>query len=163
MENKKGNVMLVTVLFITAVLIIFVFIISIFISQVNSTLYRIKTEMYSINRNGIIAVNKNIANTGKLSYSEKEYKKYFINSLKENYNLDENLENNNGLVEKIKINEYEILKKKTKDPYTKEKLENITLHTVIEIEIKPIIMKKFLDKVFIFDIHEDVVLNGVKM
>ncbi|MBO5179399.1 MAG: hypothetical protein J6B87_03540 [Clostridia bacterium] len=163
MKNKKGNVMLVSVLFIAAILIIFVFIISIFISQVNSTLYRIKTEMYSINRNGIIAVNKNIANTGKLSYSEKEYKKYFVEAIKENYNLDENLENDSSLVEKIKIKEYEILNKKSKDSYTKKRVENVTLHTVLEIEIKPIIMKKFLDKVFIFDIHEDVVLNGVKM
>lgn len=163
MKNKRGNVLLISVLFIAAVLIIFVFIISIFISQVNSTLYRIKTEMYSMNRNGIIAVNKNIANTGDLSYSEKEYKKYFINSLKENYNLDENLENDDGLVEKIEIKEYELLNKNSKDSYTKERLDNIALHTVLEIEIKPIIMKEFLDEVFIFDIHEDVVLNGVKM
>lgn len=163
MKNKKGNVMLVAILFITAVLIIFIFIISIFITQVNSTLYRIKTEMYSINRNGIIAVNKNLANTGSLSYSEKEYEKYFINSLKENYNLDENLENDDGLVERIKIKEYKILNKKTKDSYTKERVEDVTLHTILEIEIKPIIMKQFLDKVFIFDVHEDVILNGVKM
>ena len=162
-RNENGNVMLVSVLFIAAILIIFVFIISIFISQVNSTLYRIKTEMYSINRNGIIAVNKNLANTGKLSYSEKEYKKYFINSLKENYKLDENLENKNGLVERIEIKEYKILNKRAKDSYTNERVDNVTLHTVLEIEIKPIIMKEFLDEVFIFDIHEDVVLNGVKM
>ncbi|MBR4110610.1 MAG: hypothetical protein IKK43_02830 [Clostridia bacterium] len=163
MKNRKGNVLLVSVLFIAAVLIIFVFIISIFISQVNSTLYRIKTEMYSINRNGIIAVNKNVANTGKLDYSEKEYKKYFINSLKENYNLNDKLENGEGLIEKIRIKEYEILKKNTKDSFTRKRVENITLHTVLEIEIKPIIMKEFLDEIFIFDIHEDVVLNGVKM
>ena len=162
-RNENGNVMLVSVLFIAAILIIFVFIISIFISQVNSTLYRIKTEMYSINRNGIIAVNKNLANTGKLSYSEKEYKKYFINSLKENYKLDENLENKNGLIERIEIKEYEMLNKRDKDSYTKERVDSVTLHTVLEIEIKPIIMKEFLDEVFIFDIHEDVVLNGVKM
>lgn len=163
MKNKKGNIMLVAVLFVTVILIIFVFIISIFVSQVNNTLYRIKTEMYSINRNGIIAVNKNIASTGKLSYSEKEYQKYFVNSLKENYDLDENLKNDDGLIEKINIKEYKILKKKTKDSYTKDILENVTLHTVVEVEIKPIIMKDVLDKVFIFDIHEDVAMNGVKM
>lgn len=163
MKNKEGNVLLISVLFIAAILIIFVFIISIFISQINTTLYRIKTEMYSINRNGIIAVNKNLANTGNLSYSEKEYKKYFIDALKENYNLNDELENNEGLIEKIEIKEYEILNKKDKDSYTKERVENITLHTVLEIEIKPIIMKEMLDEVFIFDIHEDVVLNGVKM
>ena len=111
----------------------------------------------------IIAVNKNLANTGNLSYSEKEYKKYFIDALKENYNLNDELENNEGLIEKIEIKEYEILNKKDKDSYTKERVENITLHTVLEIEIKPIIMKEMLDEVFIFDIHEDVVLNGVKM
>lgn len=163
MKKQKGNVLLVSVLFIAAILIIFVFIISIFVSQVNSTLYRIKTEMYSINRNGIIAVNKNLANTGILSYSEKDYKKYFIKSLKENYNLNENLENDDGLIEKIEIKEYEILNKKDKDSYTKEIVGDVTLHTVLQIEIKPIIMKKIFDKIFVFDVHEDVVLNGVKM
>lgn len=163
MKKQKGNIMIMSLLIIMAILIIFVFIISVFVSQVNNTLYRIKTEMYMFNRNGIIAMNKNIANQGIVSYSEKEYKEQFIKSLKENYNLNENLENDDGLIERIEIKEYKILNKNKKDSFTKRKVKDITLHTVIEIEIKPIIMKEILDKVFIFDIHEDVVLNGVKM
>ena len=163
MKKQKGNIMLTSILFIAAVLIIFVFIMSVFIGQVNNMLYRMKTEMYSINRNGIIAINKNLSNTGNINYSEKEYKKHFIKALRENYNLDENLKNENGIIERIKIKEYKILKKTARDSYTKKNVDDITLHTVIEVEIKPIIMKSFLDKVFIFDIHEDVVLNGVKM
>lgn len=163
MKNKKGNIMLVSILFIMAILIIFVFIMSVFIGQVNNMIYRIKTEMYMINRDGIIAVNKNIANQGKISYSEKEYKKQFVKSLQKNYNLDENLESNTGLIEKIRIKEYKILKENQRDTFTKKKVEDVTLHTVIELEVKPIIMPGILDEVFIFDVHEDVVLNGVKM
>lgn len=155
--------MLVSILFIMAILIIFVFIMSVFIGQVNNMIYRIKTEMYMINRDGIIAVNKNIANQGKISYSEKEYKKQFVKSLQKNYNLDENLESNTGLIEKIRIKEYKILKENQRDTFTKKKVEDVTLHTVIELEVKPIIMPGILDEVFIFDVHEDVVLNGVKM
>lgn len=163
MKNQKGNIMITSLLIIMAILIIFVFIISVFISQVNNTLYRIKSEMYMFNRNGIIAINKNIASQGILSYSENEYKEQFIKALKENYNLNEKLENDDGLIERIEIKEYKILKKNRKDSFTKRKVKDVTLHTIIEIEIKPIIMKKLLDKIFIFDIHEDVVLNGVKM
>lgn len=155
--------MLVSILFIMVILIIFVFIMSVFIGQVNNMIYRIKTEMYMINRDGIIAVNKNIANQGKISYSEKEYKKQFVKSLQKNYNLDENLESNTGLIEKIRIKEYKILKENQRDTFTKKKVEDVTLHTVIELEVKPIIMPGILDEVFIFDVHEDVVLNGVKM
>lgn len=163
MKNQKGNIMIISILFVLAVLIIFVFIVSVFISQVNNTLYRIKTEMYMLNRDGIIAINKNIANQGILSYSEKAYKEQFEKSLKENYGLDENLENEDGLIEKIEIKEYKILDKNKKDSYTKQKVKEVTLHTVIEVELKPIILKSFLDKIFIFDVHEDVILNGVKM
>ena len=163
MKNEKGNIMLISVLLICAILIIFVFIMSIFISQVNSTLYRIKTEMYVMNRSGIIAVNKNLASEGNFSYSEKEYKKYFIDALIENFNLNEELRNNEGLIERVEIKEYKILKKKQKDSFTKKKVEDVTLHTVVEVELKPIILSKLLDKVFVFDVHEDVILNGVKM
>ena len=109
MKKQKGNIMLTSILFIAAVLIIFVFIMSVFIGQVNNMLYRMKTEMYSINRNGIIAINKNLSNTGNINYSEKEYKKHFIKALRENYNLDENLKNENGIIERIKIKEYKFL------------------------------------------------------
>lgn len=163
MKNQNGNIMITSILLILAVLIIFVFIISVFMSQVNNTLYRIKTEIYMFNRDGIIAINKSIASQGILSYSEKVYKEQFIKSLKENYNLNEDLENENGLIERIKIKEYKILDKNKKDSYTKQKVKDVTLHTVIEVELKPIILKNLLDKVFIFDVHEDVVLNGVKM
>lgn len=163
MKNKNGNIMLVSILFVMAILIIFVFIMSVFIGQVNNMIYRVKTEMYMFNRDGIIAVNKNIANQGKVSYSEKEYKKQFIKSLQKNYKLDENLESDTGLIEKIRIKEYKILKENQKDAFTKKKVGDVTLHTVIELEVKPIIMPEFLDEVFIFDVHEDVVLNGVKM
>lgn len=155
--------MLVSILFVMAILIIFVFIMSVFIGQVNNMIYRVKTEMYMFNRDGIIAVNKNIANQGKVSYSEKEYKKQFIKSLQKNYKLDENLESDTGLIEKIRIKEYKILKENQKDTFTKKKVGDVTLHTVIELEVKPIIMPEILDEVFIFDVHEDVVLNGVKM
>lgn len=163
MKKQNGNIMIISLLFITAILIIFVFIISVFISQVNNTLYRIKTEMYIFNRNGIIAINKNIANQGILSYSEEKYKEQFVKALKDNYSLNEKMENDTGLVERIKIKEYKILNKNKKDSFTNKRVEDVTLHTVVEIELKPIIMKKLLDKVFIFDVHEDVVLNGVKM
>lgn len=163
MKNKNGNIMLVSILFVMAILIIFVFIMSVFIGQVNNMIYRVKTEMYMFNRDGIIAVNKNIANQGKVSYSEKEYKKQFIKSLQKNYKLDENLESDTGLIEKIRIKEYKILKENQKDTFTKKKVGDVTLHTVIELEVKPIIMPEILDEVFIFDVHEDVVLNGVKM
>lgn len=163
MKNQKGNVMIISILFIMSVLIIFVFIMSVFIGQVNNMIYRIKTEMYMFNRNGIIAINKNIANQGSISYSEKEYKKQFVNALIENYGLDENLENESGLIEKISIKEYKILKENQRDSFTKNKVSDIRLHTVIEVEVKPIIMSKMLDKIFVFNVHEDVILNGVEM
>ena len=48
--NKKGNAFIVSTFFITGILAIFLFIIMIFISEVNSILYNVKLDMYSINK-----------------------------------------------------------------------------------------------------------------
>ena len=118
--------------------------------------------MYTINKSAVISVNKNQANVDNFKYNEKAYKKSFIELLKKNYDLDNNLENKNGLISKISIEEYKIYKKGQSDKFTKEKNDDTVIHTVLKVKVKPIILRTILEEIFVFTIHEDVNLNMAK-
>jgi len=87
--NKKGNVFVVSTFFIAGVLVILLFTVLIFVSEINSLLYNIKLDMYSINKSAVISVNKGITSREKFSYDKDTYKEYFIKMLKANYKLDD--------------------------------------------------------------------------
>ena len=146
-------------IFVAICIVIILLIATIFMSHVNSILYNLKLEMYSINKSAIIAVNKNEASIDKFSYNKKAYRKYFEDAIKEGFNLKNNFENKNSLIEHVNIIEYDILEKGQKDNYTGEKCDDRVIHTIIEVKIKPIIMRSFFENIFVFEIHEDVNLN----
>lgn len=161
-EKQKGNVLIISMIFVAIAISIVMFIAAIFMSNVNGILYGVKTDMYLINKAAVVAVNKNQANIDNFTYNEKEYKKYFKEALMKNYDLNENLENKNKLIKKIDIEEYEIYKIGAKDNFTDEKCDDVTIHTVVKIKITPIILSTVLEDVFTFQIHEDVNLNLAK-
>ncbi len=160
---ERGNTLIIVTIFMAIILTILIFAVVIFMSHVNNTLYNVKLDMYSIARSGIISVNKNQANVGNFKYDTKTYKKEFEKSLKENYKLNEEFENEEKLISKIKIVEYKIYKKGEKDNFTKSRADDRTLHIVLEVKLRPIIFRKLLEKIFIFKIHEDVNLNVVNL
>lgn len=160
---KKGNILIISVIFIAICIAIILLIATIFMGHVNSILYNMKLEMYSINRAAIISVNKDKTSIDDFSYSEKAFREYFENAIKNSYELNDEYENEEKLINYIKILEYDIYEKGKKDIYTKEKCDGRTIHTVIEVKIKPIIMKSFFEDIFVFKIHEDVNLNMVYM
>ena len=110
LKKQNGNVVVISMIFVAIVIAIFMFIIAVFMSNINGILYGVKTDMYLINKSAVIAVNKNYANVDKFSYNEKEYKKYFKESLQKNYDLNDNLENEQKLIKKIVIEDYKIYK-----------------------------------------------------
>lgn len=158
---KKGNGLIISVIFIAICIVLILFIAIMFMSHVNSILYNMKLEMYSINRAAIIAVNKNKTSIDDFSYSKKAFKDYFQKAIREAYDLDSNYKNSYKLISSVDIIEYEIYEADDKDTYTGKKCENRVIHTVLNIEIKPIIMKSIFEKIFVFTIHEDVNLNMI--
>jgi hypothetical protein len=162
MRSENGNALIISGIFIVIAIIIFIFFIAIFLGHINSILYNIKVDMFSINKSAIISINKNKGNIDILSYDKKAYKEYFEEALKSNYSLNDDLSNDEKLISKISIIEYDIIQKGKKDSFTKKKVDNTVIHTVINLKVRPIIMAKLLEDVFTFKIHEDVILNMVK-
>lgn len=156
---KKGNILIISVIFIAICIVIILFIATVFMSHVNSILYNIKLEMYSINKSAIIAVNKYQTSIDNFSYNSNSYREYFENAIKTSYDLDDNFMNENKLISSIKIIEYQIYEKGDRDSVTKTRCADRVIHTYLEIKIKPIIMREFFEKMFTFKIHEDINLN----
>lgn len=164
LTNQKGNTFIISIFIIAIILVIFILIIAIYFGIINSILYDIKLDMYSINKSAIIAVNKGVTSrSGKLNYDVDDLKKYFKEQLKSNYNLDDNLRNNDGLIQNVEIIEYEILRSGKKDSVTNKKSQGTTIHSVIKVKVKPLILKDALKDKFTFDVHEDVALNKINI
>lgn len=161
LKNQNGEILSIAMIFVAIVIIIFVFIIAIFMNHINSILYNFKLDMYMLNRSAIISINKIEGSIDKFSYNKKSYEEEFLKLMKHNYELDENLENNNKLISKIEIVEYDIYEDNEKDSYTNKRCDGRVLHTVINLKIKPIILSSVLEPFFTFTIHEDVALNSM--
>ena len=161
-KSEKGNIVVGSIIIVGIILIILMFIITVFMENINSILYGIKTDMYIINKAAVLSVNKNKANVDNYTYNEKEYKKEFLNLLKRNYELNDDLKSNDGIISKIEIKEYKLYKKGQKDSYSKQKCDDVVIHTVLKVNVRPIILKDALEDVFVFTVHEDVNLNMVK-
>ncbi len=161
-SNDRGEILTISLIFVGIVLIILIFVFSIFMSYINTILYNLKIDMYSLNRSAIIAVNKYHTSIDAFSYDKYVYKQEFVKGLKSNYDLNDNLENENKLISKIEIVEYAIYGSGQKDSYTNKRSDDRVLHTVLIVKISPIILKSYLEDIFVFTIHEDVALNSMK-
>ena len=157
--SQKGNVFIFLLFFIVAILLVFLWMGAVYMSQIDSLLYHFKLDLYSFNKSAILSVNKGITSREKFSYQPEEYRNHFEEMLKTNYHLNEELENENGLIQRVEIMEYRICMENQKDPYTKKKSENTRIHSVIKVKVKPIFLAEMLKNVFTFEMHEDVNLN----
>lgn len=156
---KQGNIIVLAMIFIAICIVVILFIATIFMSHVNSVLYNVKLEMYSINKSAILAVNKVNASMDRFSYNNKEYKKQFEEGLKRSFDLNEKFENKDKLIESVKVLEYSIIEKGGRDTFTRQNCDDRVIHTVTEVKVKPIIMRSIFEKIFTFTVHEDVNLN----
>ena len=160
--NNKGNTFLISIIFIAITIAIFVFAGAVYFGIVNSLVSNIKLDMYSANRSAIVAVNKGVTSRNAFSYNVRDLKSAFENHLIKNYNLNNQLENKDGLVRKIEIIEYGILDNRRTDSITKQRSRGKTVHSVIKVQIRPLIMAEQMQDTFTFLVHEDVALNEVQ-
>ena len=80
-KRENGNVVIIAMIFVGIFMVVLLFVSAVFMSNVNSILHSVKTDMYTINKSAIMAVNKNKANVDKFEYDEREV--FFENVKKE--------------------------------------------------------------------------------
>lgn len=159
MKKNNGNAFIIAIVFVAIALSIIMFMCVVFFGEVNSLAHNIKLDMYSINKSAVISVNKGITSRNSFSYSKEAYKKSFVDLIKKNYSLNDNLKGSNGLVRSVDILQYEIYSKGKTDDYTNSKTIDTIIHSVIRVIIRPVLNIKMLESMCTFEIHEDVALN----
>ena len=157
--NNKGNTFLISILLFATIIIVFLFICAVYFGITNSMIYNIKLNMYSLNRAALISVNKGVTSRHGFDYNAKKLRESFENLIKVNYNLDDNLESKNGLVQKVEIVEYAILEPGRYDSVTRKKCQDNVIHSIIKVQIKPLILQDQFKETYTYEIHEDVALN----
>ena len=156
MKNQRGEISTIILIYFAILMTIILLVMAVFMGTVNSLLHQIKTDMYLINRSAIVSVNKNRASKDQFSYYKKDFEKYFKENIKKNYKLNDDLQNQGGIIQKVVIKEYDIYAKNRIDSCTGKKVEDKTIHAVIEVKVKPLILQKQLEKIFTFNVHQDV-------
>ncbi len=156
--NKKGYlsayILIITILFILILIILFSSLI--LFTNVYSVVYNYKIDLYNLNMNSIVTINKNKGSYGVYNYNKEEYLKLFKEDLKKTYNLNDNLENGNKFINKIEIVEYEIYKKGMKDSITGKQINDDTIHVVSNITFNPIVFKFIFKEGCKFKVHNDI-------
>ena len=158
MKNQKGNIVTIALIYIALFMAVVMLLIAIVLGSVNGMIHSVKTDMYLINKSAILAVNQNKASRDYFSYHKKDFEKYFKEALQKNYSLNQSLENPDGLLQKVSIQEYEVYRANQKDHFTGNKVNDRVIHCVIQVQMKPVILENQLQSLFTFQVHEDVKL-----
>jgi hypothetical protein len=160
--NKGGtNLLLIIVLMGFSVMILLLFAAAVFVSHLNSLLYTIKVDMFTINRSAILALNRETEKGNIDSIDRNSYYNYFKKVLQYNYNLDSDLRSGNKFIEKIDILQYEYYSNSVVDNVSGKLLTEPTIHTEIGVKVTPIVFGDIFADLFYIHIHQDVKVKRV--
>lgn len=156
--SKRGDISIIIISFTTIAITMLLLLFAVSIINVNTycLVYNYKMDLYNLNRNAIITVNKVEGKYGIYEYNKEKYLNTFKELLQKTYGLNENLKNGNKGIKEIKILEYDILYTSQRDNITKKNVKNDTIHVVTSIEYTPIIFNSIFPNNCIFTIHNDI-------
>ena len=78
-----------------------------------------------------------------------------------NWDLDSKLKNGKSLIEEAKIKEVFVLEEGEVDWIAGDIKDNLVVHTVINVKIKPVIFKGLLEEKCKFDFHHDINIEKI--
>ena len=154
--GRRGNAIYSVSVF-AAILFCLMFLFSIVVSKstINLIIHEAKSDLYLINRNAIFAIQHELMGEDIESLHEEELGELIKKGMRNSWGLDKNLRNGDGIIKSAKIDKVLVLEDGDRDNVTGKMLENLTVHTVVKINIMPIIFNNVLKEQYEFSIHED--------
>lgn len=160
--KENGSIIFpVGVMVFLLLIFIFLFFIIISKSMVNMVLHEIRSDLYLINRNAIFAIQKDLMGEDISCLYEEDLTELIEEGMIVSWGLDNKLKNGKGLIEQAKIKDILVLEEGDFDPVKKLLNEELTVHTVIKVKVKPVIFKSMLENKCEFEFHTDLSIDKI--
>jgi len=151
--RNKGNIYIGALIFYVFLFLFFMFFgIAIFQITITSELHNIKSDMYLINRNVLLALQRDIMGEDKNSFYEQDVKKLVEEEIKRLWNADVSCITERGFVYKVNV----------KSAYITNEKEKMYIESVFNIELRPIVFREILQGKLVFDVEESVKVEKMK-
>ena len=160
-KNKnRGSIVFIVVLVILLLMVLFTFFTAfVFKHNVNLVLHNLKNDLFLISRNSIFSIEKDMMAEDVDLINYVDLKEYIKDEIRFAWGLDRNLKNGKGVIKSAKIEDLEILEVGDKDKTNNKTVNCLTVHLILGVKVKPIILEKAFDDIFYFKFHEDLKLD----
>lgn len=164
LKREKGSIIFpVGVMVFLILIFMFIFFIVVSKSTVNMVLHEIRSDLYLINQNAIFAIQKDLMGEDISCLYEDELEDLISDGIKNAWDLNNSLKNGQGLIKEAKIKNVFVLEEGDLDPVDKELKDSLTVHTVINVKIKPVIFESLLKDKSEFEFHTDLRIDKITL
>lgn len=163
--NKEKGSIIFPVGLMVFLLLIFMMIFFVIVSKstMNMVLHEIRSDLYLINQNAVFAIQKNLMGEDISALYESELEELIAEGMITSWGLNNRLKNGEGLIEEVKIKEVAVLEEGELDTAKNEIVENLMVHTIIKVKVKPVIFKSLLANKSEFEFHTDSSINKISL
>jgi len=161
---EKGSMVFTVSVVVLLMMVLFTFFaIIVFKNNVNLVLHNLKNDLYLISKNSVFSIERNVMGEDVEEIDEYELKYYISQEIREAWNLNWGLNNGTGIIKSADILDLQVLNDGDKDDISGKRADCLTVHMVVGVKVKPIILNSIFEDIFYFKLHEDLKLNKLEI
>ena len=151
--SSRGSIYAGILIFYIVMFIFLTFLgITIYHIIITSELHTIKNDLYLINRNVLLVLNREKMGEDINGFYEKDVKNKVIEEIKKQWDIDVSQDTGHGIFNKIDVESAKII----------ENNDKMYIETILNIELKPLIFQNILQDKLVFKTKERVKVEKMK-
>lgn len=151
--NNRGSIYAVTLVFFVFLMLFLTFFgITAFQIIITGQLNNIKNDMFLINRNVLMALQRDVMGEDKNSIYEQDVEKLIEEEIKRQWNVDVYSVTDKGFIYKVEVTQAKVISLEDK----------MYIESILDIELRPLIFEKFLEGKLKFKANETVKVEKMK-
>ena len=151
--NNRGSIYGGILIFYAVLFVIFMmFGITMFQTVFISEVHNIKNDLYMINRNVLLALQRDIMGEDKYAFYEQDVKQMVADEIKRQWNTDVSTVSKNGFIKKVDIVSAQIINKK----------DEMLMESILDIQMRPVVFQEALKDKLCFTAKEVVKVKKMK-
>ena len=151
--NNKGSIYAGILIFYIVMFVFLMFLgITVYHIIITGELHTIKNDLYLINRNVLLALDRKQMGEDINNFYEKEVKNKVIEEIKKQWDIDVSNDTEHGMFSKIDVESAKIIKDD----------EKIYIETMLNIKLKPFIFQNILQDKLVFKTQEKLKVEKMK-